>query len=72
MPEIIFPTDIQPSVSHLDVTGGAGMVPVIIMKRGSEGEMGCSEFTIKEPLRAFAEICCKPSAEVCNCQTSNL
>lgn len=41
-------------MSHLDVAGAFGKVPVIIMTRGCEGETGYAEFRIKGPLQAFA------------------
>lgn len=51
--EIIFSTEMQQSMSHFHIAGGVGKVPVIIMKRGCEGEMGCAEFRIKGPLQSF-------------------
>lgn len=41
-------------MSHLDIAGAIGKVPVIVMNRGCEGEMGYAEFRIKGPLQAFA------------------
>lgn len=41
-------------MSHLDIAGAIGKVPVIIMKRGCEGKTSYAEFRIKGPLQAFA------------------
>lgn len=54
IPEMIFSTEMQQSMSHLHIAGGVGKVPVIIMKRGCKGEMGFPKFRIKGPLQAFA------------------